>query len=300
MCLEALVCKHFQTGYCKFREQCRKQHVTELCGIDNCKSKACTKRHPKVCKFFTAHNMCRYNEKCAYLHTITKEESDTAALLIKVAHLEDTLKVMDEKLKALEEIIEKLNSESIPASSGTFKCDKCDYKASKNSILKRHKTSKHKTILPELEHERSTAHDNSLQLELDLQEREDEAYIDSSLSDKDNYIAPSLPLIRFKCELCMHESESSNALHGHISIHHNPSILHTSKWETNKCHICITMFTNTTHFKSHMLEQHGFTYDSTACLNCESSGPLGYYTPVPDQVIYMICKECELWDDSNS
>ena len=38
------------------------------------KSKACTKRHPKGCKFFTAHNFCKYNDKCAYMHTVTKEK----------------------------------------------------------------------------------------------------------------------------------------------------------------------------------------------------------------------------------
>ena len=143
----------------------------------------------------------------------------------------------------------------------------------------------------------------ALQLVLPLQEREDETYLDSPPSDEDNYLTPNLPLLKFKCELCQHESNSKAALNGHISVEHNPTIPHTSLWEKNKCHICSKIshppFNCTTHFKSHMSEQHGFVHESTACLHCESPGPLGYFTPAPDQLIYMICKECELCEDSN-
>ena len=303
MCLEAVVCKHFQTGYCKFREHCRKHHVSELCDKANCNSKACKKRHPTICKYFTAHNVCRYQDKCAYLHTITEEKSDTAKLLSKVDHLEDTLKVMSKKVLALEEKLEIMNIESNPSLIQTFKCDQCDYKASKNSVLKRHKTFKHNTVISALEQERSTTHDDSLQLVLPLQEREDETCLDSTPSIEANHLTPTLTHLKFECDLCQHESKSTAALHGHISVEHNPNIPHTSKWEKNKCHICSKIdhppFNTTEHFKSHMLEQHGFVQDSTVCLQCESPGPLGYYTPVPDQLIYMICKECELWDESN-
>ena len=144
MCLEAVVRKHFQIGYCKFREQCVKQHVEELCEISNCKSKACSKRHPKVCKFFTQYNSCRYNEKCAYTHTVTTEQSDIGALLVKVDHLENNLKVMSDKVIALEEKIQNINSESKSSASITLKCYQCDYKASKISVMKRHVISKHK------------------------------------------------------------------------------------------------------------------------------------------------------------
>ena len=85
--------------------------------------------------------------------------------------------------------------------------------------------------------------------------------------------------------------------YGHKSLQHNPSIPHTSKWEKNKCHICHTTFSNATYFQSHMIEQHGFVSDTDACFNCESTGQLGYYIPVPDQLIYMYCKECEIFKD---
>ena len=143
-----------------------KQQVEELFEIENCKSKACSKRHPKVCKFFTQYTSCRYNEKCGYSHTVTTEISELAALLVKVDNLESNLKVMSDKVVALEEKIQNIDSESKSSTSKTFKCDQCDYKASKNSIMKRHVTSKHKSVISALEQERSIALDNSLQLEL--------------------------------------------------------------------------------------------------------------------------------------
>ena len=112
-------------------------------------------------------------------HTVTKEKSDIAALLVKVDHLENNLKVMSEKLVALEEKIQNINSESKSSASTTLKCDQCDYKASKNSVMKRHVASKHKSVISALEKERSIALDNSLQLELPVQERENETSIDS-------------------------------------------------------------------------------------------------------------------------
>ena len=70
----------------------------------------------------------------------------------------------------------------------------------------------------------------ALQLVLPLQEREDEIYLDSPPSDEDNYLTPTLPLLKFNCELCQHESTSIAALNGHISVEHNPTIPHTSHW----------------------------------------------------------------------
>ena len=42
------VCKHNQTGYCKYRQQCTKEHVNEICNEKHeCKDNACKMRHPK-------------------------------------------------------------------------------------------------------------------------------------------------------------------------------------------------------------------------------------------------------------
>ena len=51
------------------------------------------------------------------------------------------------------------------------------------------------------------------------------------------------------------------------------------------------------YFQSHMIEKHSFVSDTDACFNCESTGQLGYYIPVPDQLIYIFCKQCEIFQD---
>ena len=52
---DANVCKHFKYGFCKFGEKCNKQHLKEICQTEDCNLKTCSKRHPKICKFFSVN-----------------------------------------------------------------------------------------------------------------------------------------------------------------------------------------------------------------------------------------------------
>ena len=289
--MEDVVCKHFQSGYCKFRDHCRKHHETEHCQTKNCKSKACTKRHQKVCKFFTSYNVCKFGEQCSYKHSVTQEKSDMSKLENKMSNLEDTVKVMSDTIKVLEEKVQSLSSESKTSFNKPFKCDQCDYKASKNSVLKRHVTSKHKQNIPAPEIERTTDHDKSLHLGIPLEERAPEEEGSSPPRMEEKHLTPSPTC--FYCELCKDKSESAAALHGHMSLKHNPLIPHTGHWEDNNCHICNKAFNNTYHFKNHLIEQHGFSDNSNECMNCEST-EVGLYRAMPFQAVCMNCKDCEL------
>ena len=62
------ICKYNQTGFCKFREQCKKPHDNQACENTDCRKENCTRRHPKVCKHFDTKGKCRYKEGCAYQH----------------------------------------------------------------------------------------------------------------------------------------------------------------------------------------------------------------------------------------
>ena len=106
---------------------------------------------------------------------------------------------------------------------------------------------------------------------------------------------------KFTCEICQHESISTSALKGHISLNHDPTIPHTNKWNPNTCHICtfnfqLTFFNDTTLFKNHMIELHGFRDDSNECMQCEST-QLGRYIPVGSQNILMECNNCQVLSD---
>ena len=71
------ICKCNQTGYCKFREHCRKKHDNIICDKRNeCTTEKCIKRHPKMCKNYMKNNKCRFNSDCAYSHE-DSEDSQT-------------------------------------------------------------------------------------------------------------------------------------------------------------------------------------------------------------------------------
>ena len=60
-------CLYNDTGFCKFRSECKKQHFQNVCQIENC-DKKCLDRHPKPCKFktkckFMAENICAFNHE---------------------------------------------------------------------------------------------------------------------------------------------------------------------------------------------------------------------------------------------
>ena len=95
--MKGVVCKHFQTGYCRFQEHCRKRYVKEICEKENCKTKTCKYRHPTVCKFFTAHNTCKFGEKCAYHHKTTTAGNENIEIMIKINALENTVTLLSEK-----------------------------------------------------------------------------------------------------------------------------------------------------------------------------------------------------------
>ena len=70
------VCKYNQTGFCKFRERCRKRHNNEICEHQyKCENNQCIKRHPKRGRNLKK-GMCRHNKNCAYQHCDQENQYD--------------------------------------------------------------------------------------------------------------------------------------------------------------------------------------------------------------------------------
>ena len=65
--MDALVCKHFKFGHCKFRLHCRYRHVDVLCEDSSCDINTCEKRHPMICKFYYNYGRCKFSP-CSYKH----------------------------------------------------------------------------------------------------------------------------------------------------------------------------------------------------------------------------------------
>ena len=64
-------CRYFDTGYCKFKLECKFSHPTETCktyleGL-KCDRNVCKMRHPKECKWFLGITGCKRRD-CDFLH----------------------------------------------------------------------------------------------------------------------------------------------------------------------------------------------------------------------------------------
>ena len=75
------VCRYFQTGYCKFKSECRNMHINEYCSDSQCSDRSCIKRHPRKCKYFVTFGSCKFATNCAYLHLSRAQEDGEIALL---------------------------------------------------------------------------------------------------------------------------------------------------------------------------------------------------------------------------
>ena len=111
------ICKHYQKGFCKFLDNCRKQHIKESCPNENCSSTSCNKRHPRVCNFFTSFRTCKFGDNCACNHTISRAHSDISELQSQLNTLSNTISVMsttiDYLVKELEGVKTKSKHENI-------------------------------------------------------------------------------------------------------------------------------------------------------------------------------------------
>ena len=62
------VCGFNKSGYCKFKETCRKRHINKICKVTNC-----VNRHPKESKYLSTYKYCKLGDNCAFEHKIKQE-----------------------------------------------------------------------------------------------------------------------------------------------------------------------------------------------------------------------------------
>ena len=89
-------CHYNDSGFCKFRDECREQHFSIVCAIPNC-DRGCKGRHPKTCK---NQDRCRFflRDICAYKH-------------VDVAHDEGQLTNLKKQIESLKTDNERKESE---------------------------------------------------------------------------------------------------------------------------------------------------------------------------------------------
>ena len=90
-------CKHNNTGFCKFGNQCKFQHFYKICLQSVCRNPECKKRHPKMCRF---GERCKFNFRnaCAYKHAI---ENGQETHLSQIGVLQEENKILQTNISDL-------------------------------------------------------------------------------------------------------------------------------------------------------------------------------------------------------
>ena len=94
--------KFFNSGFCKYKNDCQYFHPSEICKHSSCRNKNCKSRHPKQCRY---GDLCRRRSICVYKHDdVNKSE------YFKVCQENSVLKDEIENMKfKLENTLAQLN-----------------------------------------------------------------------------------------------------------------------------------------------------------------------------------------------
>ena len=106
--MSTTVCQHHQHGHCKYGVHCRNQHTKETCYSFPCIETTCSKRHPKVCRFFSISGSCKFNSSCSYLHKHGHNEK-MKEVEKEVVKLKEEIKLLTTEVDKLKEIISSLS-----------------------------------------------------------------------------------------------------------------------------------------------------------------------------------------------
>ena len=103
------VCSFNKYGYCKFRNNCRKMHVDEICENQACEITNCKLRHPRPCRYFRDFRRCKFSN-CKFKHvqqeiyntTVEKIKKENENILAKLACIDEKLKQINFQEKIIE------------------------------------------------------------------------------------------------------------------------------------------------------------------------------------------------------
>ena len=115
-----LYCRHHQYGHCKYGLQCRKQHSAETCENFPCTVNSCSKRHPKVCRYFLFTGNCKFNENCSFLHKHVPQ-SPPDNLEKKIEKLREDIESLTREIKRMKQILDSVSIISNPEAPNTSK-----------------------------------------------------------------------------------------------------------------------------------------------------------------------------------
>ena len=244
------VCKHNQTGYCKFGQKCHRHHIDTICKNEgSCSEPSCNFHHRNQCRYFNVGKKCKFTN-CAYLHKkpgsdvkIELLETEVNSLKEKILELSNNMseimakivniEVNDDNNERLQESVDNLHNVQLEPKQETannhqyeFKCDFCDYKCSKGVTLMKHTNTLHPVSNTQIVKDRS----KELKCVLCPDKFNTRNGLNCHLSehlDEIREIEPSNLLnghATFKCNLCEFQSTNNNSIKNHLVEHVNRSL----------------------------------------------------------------------------
>ena len=99
--------------FCKFKDECKRKHIDNICEDFSCEGLKCMSRHPKLCKFYNLYGRCKFNP-CAYLHpekdkSIDDMKKENEIILENIKKTENAIEEINAKLASHENLDDKLN-----------------------------------------------------------------------------------------------------------------------------------------------------------------------------------------------
>ena len=103
------ICNFNKFGFCKFSENCRKNHINEKCSKSSCDISTCQLRHPKVCRYLRDYKYCKFGEWCKFLHVEAENNcNDIIQIKKEQENLAQKLNLVEKQLEEKNDIIESI------------------------------------------------------------------------------------------------------------------------------------------------------------------------------------------------
>lgn len=261
------VCSFNKYGFCKFRLNCRRQHVMKKCEQINCGIQNCSFRHPRVCRYFTEIGFCKFGEWCLFEHTEkVNGDQEIVKLKTKIKGIEEVIKEKSEQIESLEKIlIEKDDNKSIEEvlTKMETKLETFELQLStmKNCLLEKddyiHNLESRVKDMEEKLEKIDKIQTNEQKIQILIEKVSNlENCLDQKTSEK------------FKCKKCDFETHSERGLKNHMSRKHTQI---SSEEYPKKCDLCELELDNVNDFKKH-LRTHSYKEAKFKCQDCNFVG----------------------------
>ena len=224
------LCKFNQSGFCKYKDHCRKQHVMDICPTSMCTNMTCLLRHPKVCKYFLNFRRCKFGESCAFLHgpekqtdaeSIRELEQEIQHLKAKISQVETILSKLDkieDKIRTMEKSNVK-NCEEIKEVIQTFNQKTSQIEGVQKTLDE--KTSHIAEVQKTLDEKTSQLDDLALNFNILMNSVDDLEKSSAHFNHRLNHLSETIQM--FRCNLCGQAYPNEQTLRNHIQRNNGPS-----------------------------------------------------------------------------